>query len=51
VLLCDCTSPLFAPGEPGALGSRLRAAAAALEPVQRRPQADDLDPARDGARP
>ncbi len=51
VLLCDCTSPLFAPGEPGALGSRLRAAAAALEPVGRRPQADDLDPARDGARP
>jgi hypothetical protein len=51
VLLCDCTSPLFAPGEPGALGSGLRAAAAALEPVERRPRADDLDPVRDGARP
>ena len=51
VLLCDCTSPLFAPGEPGGLGSRLRAAAAALEPTERRPRADDLDLARDGARP
>jgi hypothetical protein len=32
VLLTDGTSPLYRPGEPGALGSRLRAAAAALEP-------------------
>ena len=32
-LLTDGTSPLYRPAEPGALGSRLRAAAAALEPV------------------
>jgi hypothetical protein len=32
MLLTDGTSPLYRPGEPGALGSRLRAAAAALEP-------------------
>ena len=50
VLLCDCTSPLFAAGEPGALGSRLRAAAAALEP-RSRGRAEHVDPARDGARP
>ena len=31
-LLTDGTSPLYRPTEPGALGSRLRAAAAALEP-------------------
>jgi hypothetical protein len=31
-LLTDGTSPLYRPSEPGALGSRLRAAAAALEP-------------------
>jgi hypothetical protein len=35
-LLTDGTSPLYLPGEPGALGSRLRAAAAALEPVAQR---------------
>ena len=50
VLLCDCTSPLFAAGEPGALGSRLRAAAAALEPLARG-RAGSVYPARDGARP
>ena len=33
-LLTDGTSPLYRPGEPGALGSRLRAAAAALEPLE-----------------
>jgi hypothetical protein len=32
MLLTDGSSPLYRPGEPGALGSRLRAAAAALEP-------------------
>jgi hypothetical protein len=31
-LLTDGTSSLYRPTEPGALGSRLRAAAAALEP-------------------
>jgi hypothetical protein len=31
-LLTDGISPLYRPTEPGALGSRLRAAAAALEP-------------------
>jgi hypothetical protein len=31
VLLSDGSSPLYRPGEPGALGSELRAAAAALE--------------------
>jgi hypothetical protein len=35
VLLTDGDSPLYDPSEPGALGSRLRAAAAALEPVDR----------------
>ncbi len=34
-VLTDGTSPLYRPTEPGALGSRLRAAAAALEPVAR----------------
>jgi hypothetical protein len=34
-LLTDGTSPLYRPAEPGALGSRLRAAAAALEPPAR----------------
>jgi hypothetical protein len=34
-LLSDGTSPLYQPGERGALGSRLRAAAAALEPPAR----------------
>ncbi|MFZ0972324.1 MAG: hypothetical protein WAN22_08865 [Solirubrobacteraceae bacterium] len=34
-LLTDGTSPLYRPTEPGALGSRLRAAAAALEPLAR----------------
>ena len=34
-LLTDGTSPLYVPTEPGALGSRLRAAAAALEPPVR----------------
>ncbi|MBV9941479.1 MAG: hypothetical protein JO262_05045 [Solirubrobacterales bacterium] len=32
LLLTDGTSPLYRPAEPGALGSQLRAAAAALEP-------------------
>jgi hypothetical protein len=32
LLLTDGTSPLYLPAEPGALGSRLRAAAAALAP-------------------
>ncbi len=32
-LLTDGTSALYRPSEPGALGSRLRAAAAALEPL------------------
>lgn len=35
VLLTEGTSPLYRPCEPGALGSRLRAAAAALEPTNR----------------
>lgn len=35
-LLTDGTSPLYRPSEPGALGSQLRAAAAALEPLDRR---------------
>jgi hypothetical protein len=35
VLLTDGASPLYRPSEPGALGSRLRAAAAALEPSSR----------------
>jgi hypothetical protein len=35
MLLTDGTSPLYRPDEPGALGSRLRAAAAALEPSDR----------------
>jgi len=34
-LLTDGTSPLYRPTEPGALGSRLRAAAAALDPHPR----------------
>jgi hypothetical protein len=34
-LLTDGTSPLYRPSEPGGLGSQLRAAAAALEPVNR----------------
>jgi hypothetical protein len=33
-LLTDGTSPLYRPGEPGALGSELRAAAAALAPAR-----------------
>ena len=32
MLLADAASPLLRPSEPGALGSRLRAAAAALQP-------------------
>ncbi len=35
VLLTDGESPLYRPSESGALGSRLRAAAAALEPTSR----------------
>jgi hypothetical protein len=35
-LLTDGSSPLYQPTEPGALGSRLRAAAAALDPHPRR---------------
>ncbi len=35
-LLTEPTSPLYRPDEPGALGSRLRAAAAALEPSNSR---------------
>jgi hypothetical protein len=31
-MLTDAASPLFQPGEPGALASQLRAAAAALDP-------------------
>ena len=34
-LLTEPTSPLYRPDQPGALGSRLRAAAAALEPRNR----------------
>jgi hypothetical protein len=34
-LLTEPTSPLYRPEEPGALGSRLRSAAAALEPTRR----------------
>jgi hypothetical protein len=41
-LLTDGGSPLYLPTEPGALGSRLRAAAAALEPLAPR------DPVRVG---
>ena len=36
VLLTKGTSPLYQPGNPGALGDHLRAAAAALEPHNRR---------------
>src|ERR1700733_1168516 len=36
LLLSDCTSPLYQPAEQGALGSALRAAAAALELPERR---------------
>jgi hypothetical protein len=36
VLLSDGSSQLYRPGEPGALGSELRAAAAALEPSDAR---------------
>lgn len=36
-LLTDGTSPLYLAGEPGTLGSQLRAAAAALEPSDRDP--------------
>jgi hypothetical protein len=36
VLLTDGSSALYRPGEPGALGSELRAAAAALEPTDER---------------
>jgi hypothetical protein len=43
-LLTDGSSALYRPTEPGALGSRLRAAAAALEPVATRERV------RDGAR-
>ena len=43
-LLTDGTSPLYRPTEPGALGSQLRAAAAALEPLTRQ------DPIRVGRR-
>jgi hypothetical protein len=43
-LLTDGASPLYRPIEPGALGSRLRAAAAALEPLTTR------DRVRDGVR-
>ena len=35
LLLTDGTSPLYQPAQPGALGSQLRAAAAALEPPAR----------------
>lgn len=35
VLLTDATSPLYRPAVPGALGGRLRAAAAAMEPANR----------------
>lgn len=35
LLLTECTSPLYRPSQPGALGSCLRAAAAALEPADR----------------
>jgi hypothetical protein len=35
LLLTDGDSPLYQPSEPGAFGSRLRAAAAALEPADR----------------
>jgi hypothetical protein len=34
-LLTEPTSPMYRPEEPGALGSQLRAAAAALEPAKR----------------
>jgi hypothetical protein len=36
VLLMDGSSALYRPSEPGALGSELRAAAAALEPTDQR---------------
>lgn len=39
LLLTDGTSALYLPSEPGALGSRLRAAAAALEPCAPRDSA------------
>jgi hypothetical protein len=44
-LLTDGTSPLYRPGEPGALGSRLRAAAAALELTERAQQVGTPEPA------
>lgn len=53
LLLTDCTSPLYLPAEAGELGSRLRAAAAALEPPGQRadPTPGAPVPARDEALP
>ncbi|HET7048210.1 MAG TPA: hypothetical protein VFI54_08090 [Solirubrobacteraceae bacterium] len=43
-LLTDGTSPLYHPAEPGALGSHLRAAAAALElPIRADPVRADQE--------
>ncbi|HUA07563.1 MAG TPA: hypothetical protein VMB27_26915 [Solirubrobacteraceae bacterium] len=47
LLLTDGNSPLYQPTEPGALGSRLRAAAAALDPY---PHRDGIHPARESLR-
>jgi hypothetical protein len=51
LLLTDCTSPLYQPAEAGELGSRLRAAAAALNATDRQTNADLVaePPSRDEA--
>ncbi len=52
ILLSDCTSPLYQPNQAGELGSRLRTAAAALEPVGARSTSDLVaaEPVRDEVR-
>ena len=51
LLLTDCTGPVYHPTRPGELGSRVRAAAAALEPSGRRSESVPVAPeaARDEA--
>ncbi len=53
ILLSDCTSPLYQPDQTGELGSRLRTAAATLEPVSERSSPDLVaaEPARDEVLP
>jgi hypothetical protein len=53
ILLSDCTSPLYQPNQTGELGSRLRTAAAMLEPAGRHftPALVAADSARDEVLP